>query len=367
MKKLLIALVVVVAAGFAVVSLIRPTAKVALVSKGTAYKASPGSVTVQAEFLMELKSEVGGRLISSTLEPGKHVAQGEVLAQLDTGDLKLVIEQNETDLEATKKSIAVGSAIKLELQSAREALENAERMAKLGAYALGELEKQRRGVKGIEQRIALEDVQNAQKIGTLENGLKVKRRQMEKMTITAPFDGVVSVVLSRPGDLIGSGTPIAMVISTSRTVEAAISEENFSGIRVGQKATVRFLPYGGWLYDATVSKILPTANPETQRYVVHLDVKIEPEKLIPGITGEVNIITAERPNATVVPRRALFGNNVYVVTDGRVELRQVEVGYVSLTSVEILKGVTPGEQVIVEELEKFRDRDRVQTQLVASK
>ena len=367
MKKILIALVVLVAAVFAVISFVRPIAKVATVISGKAPNAVPGSVTVQAEFKMELKSEVGGRLLSSTLVPGDRVTKGAVLAQLDTGDLKLAIEQNQIDLEAARKSIAVGSSIKLELQSAREGLANSERLAKMGVFALGELEKQRRSVQQIEQKLALEDVQNAQKVDTLENSLKVKQRQLEKMTIVAQFDGVVSLVFARPGDLISAGTPIAVLISTSRTVEAMISEENFSGVRVGQRASVRFLPYGGWLYDATVTKILPTADPDTQRYIVFLDVKIEPEKLIPGITGEVTIIVAEHDHATIVPRRALFGNNLYVAVDGRVQLRTVEVGYVSLTAVEILKGVSPGEQVIVDELEKFRDHDRVRTELVPAK
>ena len=307
------------------------------------------------------------RLVSSILDPGGHVAKGQVLAQIDSSLLKLDIEQNRIDLEAAKKSIAVGSSIKLELQSAREGLENSERLAKAGVFPLGELEKQRRSVQQIEQRLALEEVGNTQKIETLENALKVKQRQLEKMTIVAEFDGVVSSVLARPGDLIGPNSPIAVIISTSRTVEAAISEENFSGIKIGQKASVRFLPYGGWLYDATVKKILPTANPETQRYTIFLDVKIEPEKLIPGITGEVTVVVGQRENATVAPRRALFGDNIYVVSDGRIQLRKVEVGFVSLTSVEILKGVSAGEQVIVEDLEKYRDGDRVQTVVLPSK
>lgn len=367
MKKLLIALVAAIAIAIAVVLFLRPVAKVAIVKGGTAYKAAPGSVTVQAEYSMELKSEQGGRIVSSVLDPGKHVAEGTVLVQLDTGDLKLAIEQIETDLDAARKRIAVGSSIALDLESARESFANSERLFKLGTLPQSELDKQRRGVKQIEQKLELEKVANAQQIATLENTLKVKQRQLEKMTIKAPFDGVVSTVLARPGDLIGSGSPIAVLISTSRTVVAMISEENFSGVKVGEKASVRFLPYGAWLYDATVTKILPTADPETQRYVVYLDVKIEPAKLIPGITGEVTIVVGEREAAAIVPRRALFGDTIYVVNDGRVEQRKVEVGYTSLTAAEILKGVKAGEQVIVEENDKFRDGERVRIEVVPGK
>ena len=367
MKRILIIIAASVAVVVLIAALLKPTAKVAPVTKGRATSSVPGSVTVQAEYQMELKSEIGGRVIKSELDPGQAIKAGMVLVQLDTGDLTLEIEQIENEYETAKKRIAVGSAIKLDLESATESLQNFERLTKAGNYPAAELEKQRRLVKQIEQRLALEGVTNAQLLATYENTLKVKRRQLEKMTIVAQFDGVVSQVFARPGDLIGTGAPIAVLIATSRTVEAKISEENFSGIQLGQKASVRFLGYGDWQYEATVTKILPTADSETQRYIVHLEVKIEPEKLIPGITGEVSIIVGERMSEANIPRRALFGNSVYVVEKGRVKLRTVELGYVSLTMVEVLKGLKAGDLVIVDQLDHFRDGDRVRTDVVSTK
>jgi RND family efflux transporter MFP subunit len=361
MKKIIIAAAVVVAIVLTLVSLLKPTARVSVITKGLAVQAVPGSVTVQAEFQMEIKSETSGRVSKSDLDPGQKVAAGAVLVQIDTGDLELEIQQIQADYDAAKRRVAVGSAIKLELENANDALQNFERLTKAGTYPPAELEKQRRLVKQIEQRLALEGVTNDQQLATFQNTLKVKKRQLEKMTITAPFDGQVSYVYSRPGDLITSGAPIATLIATHRTVEAKISEENFSGIRLGQKATVRFLGYGDGVYDASVIKILPTADPETQRYIVHLDVKIDPEKLIPGLTGEVTITVGQRNAQALCPRRALFDNKVYVVNDGRVELRKVEVGFVSLNIAEVTKGLAPGDLVIVEEVDKFRDGDRVRT------
>jgi len=60
----------------------------------------------------------------------------------------------------------------------------------------------------------------------------------------------------------------------------------------------------------------------------------------------------------------LFGTNVYVVQNGRIQLRKVEVGYVSLNVAEITSGLAPGDLVVVEELDKYRDGDRVRTELV---
>lgn len=364
MKKFFIGLAVVVVIGLGLFVFLKPTAKVATVVSGKATNAVSGNVTVQAEYQMDLKSEISGRLIKSELDPGKKVEAGAILAQLDTGDLQLEIEKIETDYEAAKKRIAVGSMYKLDLETARQDLDNYERLTKTGNYAPGDLEKQRRLVKQIEQRVAVEEVAQKQEIANLENTLKVKKRQLEKMTITAPFEGVVSAVYLRPGDLINSNAAIATLITTSRAVEAKISQEDFASVKLNQPALVRFTGHEGNNYDATVSKILPTAEADTQRYPILLEVKCPPELLVPGLTGEVSVIVGTRDAKAIIPRRALFGNNVYVIVDGRIRLRKVEVGYVALNKAEILKGLSPGDLIVVEDLDKYRDGDRVNTETV---
>ena len=170
-------------------------------------------------------------------------------------------------------------------------------------------------------------------------------------------------MFAHPGDLINVGSPIVTLITTSRLVEAKISEEDFANIQVGQKATVIFLPYGEFEYNGIVQKILPTADPETQRHMVDLNITdIQPEKLIPGITGEVTVVVGTHHANAIIPRRALFNESVYVVTDGTVELRHVKTGFLWLRGAEITDGLKPGEQVIVEDLESFRAGDRVRVQ-----
>lgn len=341
----------------------RPVASVVAVARGRAINAVPGSVTVFAEYQMELKSEIGGRIIRSVLTEGLEVKEGDFLAQIDPGDLDLEIERIESEYAAHKARLAVGSSIKIELATAREELQNYERLFKLGNFSESQVTRQQRLVRQIEQRLELEDVANQQTTDNFENTLKVKRRQREKMTITAHFDGIVSAVFARPGDLIGGNASIATLISTNRTVEAKISEENFAGLAIDQRASVKFLGYGDQTYTARISKILPTADAETQRYIIHLAVDLPLDKLVPGLTGEVSIVLGQRDAAAIVPRRALRGNEVFVVSGGRVELREVKVGYV-LSHAEILSGLKEGEQVIVEQLDLFRPGMRVRTQVL---
>lgn len=362
--KLLVLAVGIAGAALAVSGFMRPEARVVAAKSGKAVNAVPGSVTVQAEFMMELKSEGDGRMLESKLDPGLRVGRGETLAQINPADLELEIEKIEADYQAARDRIAVGSSIILELETARDSLRNNERLFTLGSISEAAIQQQRRAVRAIEQKLALEEVANRQLLAGYENTLKVKKNQLAKMTITAPFDGVVSAVTLRPGDLVNARAPVATLISINRTVESKISQENFAGVRIGQKATVRFLGRESDTYQATVDKILPTADAATQRYLVHLKVDCPPEVLVPGLTGEVSIIIGERDSQTLIPRRALFGNNLFVVRNGRAVLTTVELGYVSLNMVEVTKGLAPGDQVIVEELDKFRDGARVKPVLV---
>jgi RND family efflux transporter MFP subunit len=345
---------------------LRPIATVAAVVRGRAVHAVPGSVEVKAEYVMALKSEVGGRIVASSLDPGRPVQKGEVLVQLDTGDVDLEIERTTNEITAARRKVELGSAYRHEELNKRDELGELERQAKVGAISQADLDKHKRLYQQLVQRRELDEVNLRLALENLENALRARQREKAKMTIVSPLDGVISEVslAARVGDLIGRDTTIATLISGSRAVEAKISEENFSGLKVGQKASVRFLGYGDQLFAATVTKVLPTANPETQRYVVHLAVELDVEKLVPGLTGEVSIVVGQRDANAIIPRRALRGNEVFVVADGRVQLRTVKVGYVALNVAEIIEGLREGELVIVEELDRFRADMRVRTSTV---
>jgi len=347
--------------------LMRPVAVVAPVTSGRAINAVPGSVEVKAEYIMELRSEVGGRIRSSELDPGKKVFKGDVLVQIDTGDIDLEITRIKSELSAAKRKVEVGSTLKADVLNMRDKVAIYERMTKGGSYSESDMEQLRRSLLQMEQKMELDEVNMKLDLDIKENGLSTKLREKEKMTIIAPTDGVIATVNlnARAGDLIGKEMPIATLISSSRTIEAKVSEENFAGIKVGQKASVRFLGYGTQLYSASVVKVLPTANAETQRYIVHLSVDLPVDKLVPGLTGEVSIILGERDSPAIIPRRALRGNEVFVVNGSKVELRKVQWGYPpSLSQVDIAEGLKKDERVIVEDLDRFQAGDRVRVKLV---
>ncbi len=363
--RLAVTAVVLAAIGYGVSYVLRPVALVTAAETGTAVRTVPGTVEVKAEYAIELKSEVGGRVSASTLDVGQRVFKNDTLVQIDTGDVDLEIERIKNEITAAKRKVELGSTLRPEVLNAKDTLDNLERQTRAGAYPAAEFEKQKRLFQQLEQRMELDEVNNRLTLENYQNSLRAKEREKSKMTIIAPSDGIVTVVTTRVGDLIGSNSPIATIIAVGRTVEAKISEENFAAIKLGQKATVRFLTFGADQYSAVISKILPSADAATQRYTLFLDIALpEGRVLLPGLTGEVQIIIAERANAVTIPRRALVGEYVYVVENGRLERRKVAKGYEGMNSVEIVSGLKAGEPVVVEQQDRYREGERVRTQVL---
>jgi len=153
---------------------------------------------------------------------------------------------------------------------------------------------------------------------------------------------------------------VATFYANERVVLAKISEEDIAKVKLGDPAKVQLLTFPGKNFPARVVKTLPFADAETRRYSVFLDVQAEPGQLLPNSTGEVTITVGTHVNVPLVPRRAIFnGSVVYVVKDGRVERRLIEVGYRGLIEAEVTRGLTAGETVIVEDLDQFRAGQRV--------
>jgi RND family efflux transporter MFP subunit len=364
--RIAIVLLLLAAAAWGAMFLMREVAIVTPAKLGIALNAVTGTVEVKAEFTEPLKSEVGGRVLTSELDVGKRVHKGDILVQLDTGDVDLEIERIKNDIEAAKKKVEIGSTLKAEYENSRDTYAERVRQAEAGTFSRAELQRLERLLQQTKQRLDIDEVNLRLALETLENSLLVKQRERAKMAIAASEDGVITQVYARPGHLIGSNSVIADIIATKRTVEAKISEENFAAVKVGLKAAVKFLTFGADHYDAVVAKVLPSADPQTQRYQVHLDmVGLPPERvLVPGLTGEVSIIVDQRPNAVIIPRRALVGDYVYVVDGSKLVLRKVEKGYAGLNEVEIVKGLKVGEQVVVEQQDRYREGDRVRTELL---
>ncbi|MBW8780836.1 MAG: efflux RND transporter periplasmic adaptor subunit [Verrucomicrobia bacterium] len=339
--------------------LIQPRVAVAVVKRGLALNAMPATVAVRADYTMDLRSEAGGRVQATALRLGAGVKAGETLLQIDDTDLKLDLERATNDYNAAVRRHEIGSATKLDLETARADLANFTKLSEAGQYPAAELDKRKRELKQLEQKMEIEQVNEDALIASLATDIKTRKRQIEKARVVSPIDAAVVTVSAHVGDLIAAGAPLATLLARERVVEARVSEENFAGVAVGQPAIVRFLSYGSEQFSGRVTRVLPSADPLTQRYTVILEVNIPPERLVPGLSGEASIIIGEHPGVLIIPRRALLGDYVLVVEKGRVQQRRVQRGYESLNEVEITQGLKEGERVITDNLEAYRQGDAV--------
>lgn len=362
--KVVVILVLLAGAGVVTMMGLREPAIVHAVKRGPAVHAVSGSVKVFADKdLQELKSEVAGRVIwcSEALDEGKTFKQGEELVKLDARELQRLIDKTKSDYEAMVKQRDIQRANNPALRVAKQNLENAERVRKRGGDVSEENVKAlERAVTQIETDLKIADLQATKAEEDFNSEMSRLKDQLEKMTIRATADGMTRGVMVAEGSLINAGATVATFYRNERVVVAKIGEEDFGHIKIEQRAKVRLLIYGDKEFDAKVSEIMPYAEAETQLYTIRLKVDLDPMKLIPNSTGETTITIAQRDNQPVVPRRAVVNNDyVFVVKNGRVEKRKVELGYMGLNVAEVRKGLEPGELVIVENLEQYRDGQRV--------
>ncbi len=283
-----------------------------------------------------------------------------MLVQLDTEGLELERENILVKIRSIEERLKIGDPKLRTLQSMEEDFAVFKRQAEEGTYSQNDLERRKREVDTLKDEIATQKIADEEQLQAEKIQLRTMERRIRHARVVAPIDGVITDVFAYAGDLIGPTAPLARIISQDRRIEARISEENFSGITPGQPALVRFLSYQRQTFPGEVLQVLDAADPLTQKYTLFLSVEIEPDLLIPGLTGEVSITRGRRVDSLLIPRRALRGSLVFVVRDDNiVEVRNVEPGYVSLNHAEILNGLNEGERVIVDGHERFRDGDRV--------
>ncbi len=340
----------------------KPTAYTQEVTRGQAIDAVSGNLKVEETYRLTVRSEGSGRVISSLINIGDVVGAGQVIIKLDTTDLELQIESIQIDLQAVTEKLKLGSTLKYNALEVEDHIKDLEALEETGSASPDTLKASRRRLAELREKMEHERIDDEARLKRLNNELQQTQLALERMTIKSPVDGTVVEVIVFEGDLISDRMGVAEIISNERRIVAKISEEDFAKVNVGHHAVVRFLGYGDDLFNASVIQLLPTNDPETQRFSVYLDVNIDEQRLTPGLTGEVSIIVAERENALIIPSRALLGDRVYAVNKGRVEIRLVVKGYQGLHNVEVLDGLKEGERVIVEDLDRFQPGNKIKIQ-----
>lgn len=339
----------------------RSHAVVEEVRLGTAVDAVPGSVEVRADKdLQELKIEGSGRVVEcEALDPSRQFQKGDVLVRLDSTEIERAFKEAQREYKNVKQRARITAEGNTEKATAEKRLEDVRRLFELGDASAESVREAERHLKAAETQLALAELARQKSEEDFRSAEAAHAIQLRKMKVVAPVDGMVEGVRVNVGTLVSPGAIVATFYANERVVQAKISEEDIARVKPGDPAKVRLLSYPDQEFAAKVTRILPFADPETRRYTAYLDVKAALEQLKPHSTGEVTITVGEHDNVPLIPRRAVFnGNFVFVLNKGRVEKREIALGFKGLNQAEVTQGLKPGEQVIVEDLDQFRDGQR---------
>ncbi len=185
---------------------------------------------------------------------------------------------------------------------------------------------------------------------------EVAQSQLDKATLTAPFDGQIATILVDVYDQVSAATPIMVLVDTSSFyVDVEVDEVDISKVQIGQVARLSIDALPGVELPGVVDEIALSPSPSqgvvTYRVRVQL-TELGEAPLRPGMTANVNIITRQADDVLIVPRRAvrIEDGQAYVervLADERLEMAPVEIGLTDPLYVEIVSGLQEGDRVFV--------------------
>ncbi len=209
-----------------------------------------------------------------------------------------------------------------------------------------------------------QDLQTAQAaVEVAQVALDTAKANLADANLVAPFDGVITAKLLSPGAMASTSSPVATLLSNDLSIPIPIEEARLSRLKPGLVASISVPSYPGESFTGKVTSISPSADSKSHTFVMRVVPDDSAGKLKAGMFADVVVTAETRSNALIVPRDAVVQRNskdvVFVVTDGKAQMREVLQGIPSGDTVEIMKGVKEGEQVVVAGLSGLNDGDTV--------
>ena len=321
---------------------------------------------------------------------GDKVAKGQALAVIDSPELRSKLVQEESTLAGME---AEASRALLDAQimraNARKALDQAtvERTAAMrdleryqrafdgGAVPQNDLARAQDDMKKAEIGLAAAgkdfelqsagaglDARNKQLLVERQRAVVVEqRRQVDALTLRAPFDGQVGQVQVPQGTNVIANGPVLSVVDLSRfEVEMKVPESFARDLAIGMPAQITS---NGTAFAGEIAAV----SPEVVNGEVTARVRFAEGKQPPGLRQNqrlsVRIVMDTRRDVLMVERGPFLeqegGSTAYVV-DGDNAVRQpVQVGASSLDNVEIISGLKAGDRIVVSGTDQFDNADRV--------
>ena len=295
----------------------------------------PGNV--QPFITSPIYSRTNGYLKKWYFDIGAHVKQGQLLAVIDTPEVDQQLEQSLSNLNTAKANLTLAEITKNRYQGlltknavAQQDVDNA-----VGTY-------------------------NANKAMVDANQANVKQLQalqsFEK--IYAPFDGVITARNTDIGDLINSGssgtakTDLFHISQPGKLrVYVNVPEEYSQGIKVGMIADLSLTEFPGRKFQGKLVRTAEAINLTTRTLLIEIEVDNPTGTLLSGSYAEVHLKIPGQASTLLLPVNALLfrseGLRAAIVKDGKVVLTAVTPGHDFGNQIEIVSGLKPDDQVII--------------------
>ncbi|GAB1430201.1 efflux RND transporter periplasmic adaptor subunit [Ignavibacteria bacterium] len=346
MKKIIYLLIFVATVGFIAFTLYNNKAKSAdkIVAADRIDDIPVTVETVQEKQLTEKLSLVGVFLANSDVNIASE-AQGRITAvYVQTGDFK-----------------PAGSVIATVDDELRQA-------AVLGAQA--NFDKTKADLDRFEALKREKTVTEAQYDGALlafklaKAQLMTAERQLRDAKITTLASGVVTSRMVDVGANVNVGTPIANIVDISTLkIKVNLAEKDVAKLKAGDKVEVSTEVYPGEIFTGVVRSISAKGD---DSHTFPVEIIMQNNKVNPlraGMFARVNFTNIAAEKSVVIPRSALTGSvrdaQVYVVNNGKAEIRNVQIGVEFENELEILRGVAGGETVVTNGQNNLRNGVKV--------
>lgn len=284
----------------------------------------PGSVL--ANEVTEIHPEVSGRVVRLNVREGQFVSRGTTIAKIYDGDLQAQLKKYQAQLGIAKA--------------------NEERAAKLLA------------IQGISQQDYDATLLNVRNI---QADMEIVRTDIARTEVRAPFSGKMGLKSISPGAYVTPATVIATInqVSTLK-IDFSVPEKYTSMVRNGQ--IVSFTTEGSNReYSARVMATESNVDVANRSLTVRAVVNSTTEGLVPGSFARVKIIFPPNPSAIFVPTNAVIptgrDKQVIVSVNGRAHFNNVETGVRDSSRIEIVRGLKPGDTILVTGIMSTRAND----------
>jgi membrane fusion protein (multidrug efflux system) len=318
--------------------------------------------------VVNLFSRVDGYVAKLYVDKGDFVQAGQLLMEIDHTDYLHAVNQAKANLAAGNAKVAQQEAA---LRNARLTLDRMQALIK-------------------DQFISQQDLDNAQvnfdaAMAALES-LRAQVKQMEVALaqadtnlaysyIRAPFAGYIAERNLDTGAYVTGAASSTSTMSRSMLslhdigrirVLIEVVEKDIPSIQIGQKAELRAEAYPDHVFEGRVTRIVQALNRETRTMTVEIDLPNKDRRLKGGMFARVEVMVGTHRQAVQIPIDAVSRledtQHVFVVRDGKAQRVPVEMGARHDNRVEITKGLTGDETVIVSGKDLVHDGTPVQAQ-----